>query len=114
MFKVSFFVLLMSACAKPIPPVGGILGVAGENFASTNSLCMDGAIVAIDHSCAVPMIIEHTGPYIMMQCSEVRANMPPWHEYNTIVIVDPDIPDPPAANMACVDPHARVYIQKRP
>ena len=83
-------------------------------FAPTNSPCLDGVIVAIDHSCAAPMLMEQTGPYIMLQCSEVRATMPPWNEYNTIVIIDPNMPDPDMSNMICMDPYARVYMQKRP
>ena len=114
MFKIAFFALLMSACAKQVSPSGGIQGFAGENFASTNSPCTDGVIVAIDHSCAVPMLMEQTGPYIMMQCSEVRANTAPWNEYNVIVVIDPDIPVPDMSNMVCADPYARVYVQKRP
>ena len=114
MFKIAFFAMLLSSCIKHVPTEQGIHGFAGENFVSTNSPCMDGVMVAVDRSCAVPMTMEQTGPYVMIQCSEVRKNMAPWNEYNVIVIIDPREPDPASGNMTCADPYSRVYIQKRP
>lgn len=106
--------LLMSACAKQPVVNSGIHGFAGSNFSSTNSPCMDGVLVAVDYSCAVPMAIEESHPLIMVQCEMTREGANPWHEYNIIAIIDPNVPDPPEATMMCVDPYARIYIQKRP
>ena len=118
MFKKAIFVFMMSGCLKhPIVEPGGtpgLYGFAGENFISTNSPCLDGVITAIDHSCAVPMEIEEGYPYIMIQCVQVRAQAIPWNKYSILAITNPAIEDPPEATMLCMDPHARVYIQKRP
>jgi hypothetical protein len=117
MLKRVFFVLGMIACGKhPVPQevAGRHLGFAGENFSSTNSPCLDGILAAIDHSCAVPMEIEEGYPYVMIQCASIRAESPPWNEYNIIAITSPRIEDPAGATMLCVDPHTRVYMQKRP
>ena len=76
MFKKALFVLMIAGCMKhpASDPAGtaGIYGFAGENFISTNSPCLDGVLVAIDHSCAVPMEVEEGYPYLMIQCTQVR------------------------------------------
>jgi hypothetical protein len=117
MLKSAFFALLMIACAKhsPIQQVNaGLNGFAGENFSPTNSPCLDGIIVAIDHSCAVPMTIEQGYPYVTMQCTAVRDGAPRWDKYNIIAITTPEIKEPVNAGALCMDPFARVYIQERP
>ena len=75
---------------------------------------MDGVLVAVDHSCAVPMVMEEKHPLIMIECEMAREGASPWHQYNIIAIIDPSMPDPPGAVMMCMDPYARIYIQKRP
>lgn len=114
MLKKVFIMLLMAACAKQVPSTSGIHKIAGDNFLSTNSPCMDGVLVAIDHSCSVPMVVEEKHPYIMIQCEIVRDGENPWHKYNIIAIIDPSLQDPPGATMMCMDPYARIYIQRRP
>jgi hypothetical protein len=117
-FKKALFVFMMAGCLKHAAPElsgkAGLYGFAGENFFSTNSPCLDGVIVGIDHSCAVPMEIEEGYPYIMIQCTQVRPEANPWNKYSILAITNPAIEDPPHATMLCVDPYARVYVQKRP
>jgi hypothetical protein len=118
MLKSTFFALMMSGCAKHTIPQqtsnAGLYGFAGENFTSTSSPCLDGVIVAIDHSCAVPMTIEEGYPYVTVSCASVRDGAPRWDKYNIIAITNPDIEDPTSAGVLCIDPHARVYVQERP
>tara|TARA_Y100001973_G_C5128816_1_gene296610 strand:- start:133 stop:465 length:333 start_codon:yes stop_codon:yes gene_type:complete len=109
-----FISLLFVGCAKQPLSNAGIYQYAGANFSSTNSPCMDGVLVAVDHSCAVPMVIEEKHPLIMVQCDMTREGASPWHEFNIIAIVDPSIEDPAGAAMMCMDPYTRVFIQKRP
>ena len=117
-FKKALFVLAMAGCLKhqTVESTGtpGLYGFAGQNFVSTNSPCLDGVIIAIDHSCAVPMQIEEGYPYIVIQCEKVREGSNPWNKYNIVAITNPEIEDPQEATMMCVDPYARVYIQPRP
>ena len=116
MLKTIFFVLLGVSCAKhPISQSNaGLVGFAGENFSSTNSACLDGTLVAIDHHCAVPMIIEEGYPYILVRCEKVREGAPPWHKYNVLVMTNTTRGEPHDVVLTCADPHARVYIQKHP
>ena len=114
MFKKLFFILAMAGCAKHTPSTAGIHQFAGENFSSTNSLCLDGILVTIDHSCAVPLSYEENHPYVMIQCAMVRAGASPWNKYNIIAIIDPSVRDPAGSVMICADPYARVYMEKRP
>ena len=118
MLKSAFFVLMMMGCAKhPIPQQAGnagLYGFAGENFTPTSSPCLDGVVVVIDHSCAVPMEIENSYPYVIITCSATREGTQSWHKYNVIVITDPEMEDPTDATAFCIDPHARVYVQERP
>ena len=116
MLKTVFFVLLAAACAKhpAIESKAGLNGFAGENFSSTNSTCLDGTLVAIDHHCAVPMIIEEGYPYILVRCEKVREGSPPWNEYSVLVLTNTTIDEPQGALLTCADPHARVYVQKHP
>ena len=118
MFKSMAFALMMLGCFKHTAPepagTAGLYGFAGKNFLSTNSPCLDGVLVAIDHSCAVPMEVEEGYPYIMIQCVQVRPEASPWNKYSILAITNPAIEDPPHATMLCVDPYARIYMQKRP
>lgn len=117
MLKNALFMIAMTACAKQgviESSSAGIYQFAGENFSSTNSPCLDGVIVAIDHSCAIPMEMEEGYPYIIIQCHQTRPNSPPWHKYNVIALTNPAIEDPDNADQICIDPYARVYIQERP
>ena len=116
MLKTIFFVLLAVACAKhPVSESkAGLNGFAGENFSSTNSACLDGTLVAIDHHCAVPMTIEEGYPYILVRCEQVHAGAPPWNEYDVLVVTSATIGEPHGAVLTCADPYARVYIQKHP
>jgi hypothetical protein len=116
MLKTIFFILLAVACAKhPVSESkAGLAGFAGENFSSTNSACLDGTLVAIDHHCAVPMIIEEGYPYILVRCEKVREGSPPWNEYNVLVLTNAIVDEPHEAVLICEDPHARVYVQKHP
>ena len=118
MFKSIIFLMSLIGCMKQnvVGSQGtpGLYQFAGANFSSTNSPCLDGVITAIDHSCAVPMNIEESGPYVMVQCTHVRAGMPPWDKYNIIAIIDPNIEDPQDIAIMCMDPYARIYIQTRP
>tara|TARA_R110000824_G_scaffold67053_2_gene173697 strand:- start:1147 stop:1503 length:357 start_codon:yes stop_codon:yes gene_type:complete len=118
MLKSAFFVLMTMGCAKhPTPQEAsnaGLYGFAGEHFTPTNSPCLDGIIVAIDHSCAVPMEIEDGYPYITVTCTATREGAPPWHKYNVIAITNPEMEDPAGVDVLCIDPYTRVYIQDRP
>jgi len=122
MLKTIFFVLGMMSCAKHTAANtasnAGLLGFAGENFSSTNSPCLDGVFTAMDHSCAVPVGMEESLGYIVIQCTHVRQNAPRWNEYIVISVTDPTAPDLEAENsdttLICVDPYARIYMQKRP
>ena len=118
MFKKILFLMSLIGCAKSVPPheVGsaGLYGFAGKNFSSTNSPCLDGVIVAIDHGCSVPMQLEENSPYIMIQCTKVRVGAPPWDKYNIIAVTDPQVEDSKEATMMYMDPYARIYIQPRP
>ena len=118
MLKSTLFALMMVGCAKHITPQqtsnAGLYGFAGENFISTSSLCLDGIIVAIDHSCTVPMTIEEGYPYVTIRCPSVRDGAPRWDKYTIIAITNPEIEDPTIAAAICIDPFARVYIQDRP
>jgi hypothetical protein len=118
MVKRTIFILMMTGCAKhgsvESANFGGLSGYAGQNFSSTNSPCLDGVIAAVDHSCAVPMEIEEEYPYITIQCQKVREGASPWNKYNIIAITNAAIEDPQKAAMMCVDPHTRIFIQKRP
>jgi hypothetical protein len=118
MFKNALFVLMLAGCAKHLAPeastTAGLYGFAGENFSSTNSPCLDGVIVAMDSSCAVPMTMEEGPPYVFLQCPQVRDDAMPWHKYTIVAITDPTVIDPPLSTMMCMDPYARLYIQKNP
>mgnify|MGYP003656093726 FL=1 len=118
MLKSTLFALMMAGCAKHTTPqqtsAAGIYGFAGENFTSTNSPCLDGIIVAIDHGCAVPMTIEEGYPYVTVGCPSVRDGSPRWDKYTIIAITNPEIEDPTSVGALCIDPFARVYIQERP
>ena len=118
MLKSTLFALMMVGCAKHTTPQqisnAGLYGYAGEKFTSTNSPCLDGVIVVIDHSCAVPMIIEEGYPYVTISCAAVREGAPRWDKYNIIAITNPEIEDPTSVGALCIDPFARVYIQERP
>ena len=122
MLKTLFFILGLSACAKHGPASGaytrGLLGFAGENFSSTNSPCLDGVLTGMDHACAVPITVEESRTYVMMQCIQTRPGAPGWNKYIVMSITDPTAPDLDIHNsdakLICVDPYARVYIQKRP
>tara|TARA_Y100001973_G_C5152644_1_gene308961 strand:- start:260 stop:616 length:357 start_codon:yes stop_codon:yes gene_type:complete len=118
MLKNMLFMTIMFGCAKhnviQDATTAGLYGFAGQNFSSTNSPCLDGVIVAIDHSCAVPMEIEEGYPYINIQCQKTREGAPPWNKYNVIAITNPQIEDPASAHPVCMDPYTRVYIQERP
>ena len=118
MFKRALFVLMMAGCVKyPVSEDAkntGMFGLAGENFSSTNSPCLDGVLVAIDHSCAVPMKIEEGYPYVTISCQEVRPGANPWDKYTVVAITNPAIEEPPQASMLCADLHTRVYIQNQP
>jgi hypothetical protein len=120
MLKKTLFVLLLGGCAKfsstQHPYTGGPAGFAGANFTSTNSPCVDGIIVAIDESCAVPLEMEQAPSYIIFQCLEIRDDATPWHKYNIIAVLNPhpNDPAPPNTKTLCVDPHATVYLQNRP
>ena len=118
MLKSAFFVLMMMGCAKHSIPqqtsIAGLHGFAGEHFTPTNSPCLDGVVVAIDHSCAVPMEIEDGYPYVTITCTATRDGAPPWHKYKVIAITNPEMEDPAGVGVLCIDPYTRVYIQERP
>ena len=118
MFKNILFLISLVGCVKQVPTSGtglaGLYKFAGENFSSTNSPCLDGVIVAVDHSCAVPMQLEEGDPYIMIQCTKVRDGAARWDQYNVIAIINPLLEDPQEASLMCMDPYTRVYIQTRP
>ena len=114
-FKQVLFLMMLAGCTtSKVVSNTGLLGFAGENFSTTNSPCLDGVIAAVDHSCSEPMAIEEGVPYVLISCSKVRSGSNPWDKYNIFVITNPTIEDPEFATMICVDPHARVYMQKRP
>ena len=114
MLKKLFFIFAMVGCAKHVPSNAGLYQFAGENFSSTNSPCLDGVLVAIDNSCAAPLSYEENPPYVMIQCEMVRAGASPWNKYNIIALIDPMVSDPINSTIICMDPYARVYIEKRP
>ncbi len=118
MYKKAFFMFLLAGCIKhPVETAGGTPGIynfAGSNFTSTNSPCMDGVIVALDHACAVPMEIEQDTEYVMLQCQQVREGAQPWNEYNIVAITNPHLEDPVDMTMMCVDPYIRIYVRQRP
>ena len=118
MFKKALVLSALVGCIKhPVEYPAGIAGMhqfAGANFSSTNSPCMDGVIVALDHACNIPMEMEQNSEYIMLQCQQVRKGAPPWDQYNIVAIIDPTLPDPPAMTIMCMDPYARVFLQQRP
>lgn len=120
MLKKTFFVLLLAGCAKfssiQHPYTGGTAGFAGVNFTSTHSPCVDGIIVAIDESCAIPLEMEQADSYIIFQCLETRADATPWHKYNVIAVLSPHTAElaPPNSETLCMDPHTTVYLQNRP
>ena len=115
MFKNILFLMSIAGCAKHTPvSEAGLYKFAGENFSPTNSPCLDGVIVAVDHSCAVPMEIEEGYPYVMIQCTKVRDGAPRWDKYNIIALTTPQLENPDNTEMVCVDPYTRVYIQSRP
>ena len=117
MLKSAFFVLMMMGCAKhPIPQEAsnaGLYGFAGEHFTPTNSPCLDGVIVAIDHSCTVPMEIEDSYPYVTITCTATREGSPPWHKYKIIAITNPAIENPVGVGAFCTDSYTRLYLQER-
>ena len=118
MLKSTFFALMIAGCVKHATPQqagsAGLYGYAGENFTSTNSPCLDGVIVEIDHSCAVPMTIEEGYPYVTIRCASVRDGAPRWDKYTIIAITNPEIEAPTLVGALCIDPLARVYVQERP
>ena len=118
MLKSTFFALMIAGCVKHATPQqagsAGLYGYAGENFTSTSSPCLDGVIVEIDHSCAVPMTIEEGYPYVTIRCASVRDGAPRWDKYTIIAITNPEIEAPTSVGALCIDPYARVYIQERP
>jgi len=116
MLKNIFFALAMMGCAKHADhqdPAGSLYKFAGKNFTTTNSPCLDGVIVSIDYACAVPMSIEGGYPYVNIQCTQSRANTPPWDKYLIIAVTNPQIEEPPNTILLCADSYARVYAQKR-
>jgi hypothetical protein len=115
MLKQVFFLMMLVGCAtSKTVSNSGLLGFAGENFSSTNSPCLDGVITAIDHSCNEPAIIEEGIPYTLISCPTVRPGTNPWDKYNVFVSTNHRIEEPKYSTLICADPHARVYIQKRP
>ena len=116
MLKNIFFALAMMSCAKHADhqePAGSLYKFAGKNFTTTNSPCLDGVIVSVDYSCAVPMSIEEAYPYINIQCTQSLPNTPPWDKYLIIAVINPQIEVPDSTMLLCADSHARVYAQKR-
>lgn len=118
MLKKIFFVLsIMSfGCVKhtPEPSNAGIAGFSGESFESTDSMCINGIIVAIDHACAVEMTIEQTDTYVLVGCTEVKDKSIDWSKYKIIALLDPRKPNPAHSIMICADPRTRLYLQRTP
>ena len=119
MLKKVLFVLLLGGCAKfsstQHPYTGGPAGFAGPNFTSTNSPCVDGVIVALDESCAIPIEMEQTASFVILQCLKTREGANSWHKYNVIAVLDPipGAPHPINSKTLCMDPHTTVYLQPR-
>lgn len=118
MLKKIFFVLSVMSfgCAKhiPEPSNAGIAGFSGESFESTDSMCINGIVVAIDQTCAVEMTIEPTDTYVLFGCTEVKDKSLDWSKYKIIALLDPYRPGPAHSTLICADPRTRLYLQRTP
>lgn len=118
MLKKIFLMLsiLSFGCIKHTvePSSAGIAGFSGENFVSTDSMCINGIIVTIDQTCITEMTIEQTDTYVLIGCTEVKDKSFDWSKYNIIALIDPRKPDPACSTIICVDPRTRLYLQRLP
>lgn len=117
MLKNSLFLLLVVGCAKqPVETSTnqGLMRFAGSNFTTTNSVCVDGIVVAMDSACVKPIEIYNGYPYVSIRCLEVKNKEVPWDQYNVIAVTNPEATPPPSAEIICADPAVRVFIQELP
>lgn len=118
MLKKIFLMLsiLSFGCAKHTvkPSNAGIAGFSGENFISTDSMCINGIVVTIDQACIAEMTIEQTDTYVLVGCAEVKDKSIDWSKYNIIALIDSRKPDPVHSTIICVDPKTRLYLQRLP
>lgn len=113
--KSALFMLIMSGCATTTSAKYGqnqsLLGLSGHNFTSTGSPCIDGVIVAMDHSCAEAISINEGYPYVTIRCNKTNDSTM-WKHYNVVAVTNPEAQSPPGSHMLCADPSARVYVQE--
>jgi len=117
--KKLFFTLLMIGCVKTplspsVPNMHDMSSFAGAEYASANSICVDGLLVNLGNECKTLVEIQGIGAIKAIQCHKAKKKNSPWDKYTFYVISSHSIAPPPHTMEFCIDPTAIIYIRERP